>query len=435
MSANVRFFNGGVPPLPPTGYVSIFVDAVDRHVKQIDSLGGIIDLTKGEGLIGNKTTIVNSVSDLPTAVDGKIPLVAGTVYELGDDIDITSIGPFDVSAGNVVWTSKNPQGATVTYNGTLPLFQGVDASFNIIAAVANCPNATLLDFVDLSSPNTSIVTAVNSNFTCKKYATVDTLLGFISENLAVTTEDGASLTGAGWAIQSFTKFGIFSGSASFVAIDLGSSTTPNIEMENLFVSAPAGAVGVSGLADSGNVVVGGFGTLRDSVFVGGVTEQAGGIDVANDVRWSSRDNSPGIQNSMPGGLVFQRNNAVATVITDITIPVKAAGTFSTKRVSQFSADATGKIIYLGERPRIRPLTITAIVQPVSGNNRSIIVYVAVNGVFVADSGVALSISANDPKEITIEWEELLNEDDELEVFLRNATTLDNVLASSITFKV
>jgi len=45
----IRLDEQATPATPPTGFAEIFVDSVDKHLKQIDDAGAVIDLTLGGG--------------------------------------------------------------------------------------------------------------------------------------------------------------------------------------------------------------------------------------------------------------------------------------------------------------------------------------------------------------------------------------------------
>lgn len=429
-----RYTNIPTPDVPPAGTTRIFVDEVDRHLKQIDAVGGIIDLTKGSGLIPNKTKIINSVADLPTLVGGKYPLEAKTTYNLGDDI--TVVNPFDVSAGDVFWTSGNPNGPRLDYFGVDPLFQGSDVNGFVIGnAGILCPNATLYDISDLASPNTSTINVFDSVIVAKKFGIANNLFAVAYDIIEASVEDGLTFTGQNWAIISLGRIAFLSASPTFTGIDFGTTTSFDINMSRLFISAPAGATGISGLPNSGNIIPGGSGSLRDSTFAGPFAVQAGGIDISNDVAWNARDNGPQVPDSRPGALIYLRGNVTPTVISDTEIPVKAAGVFLTKNESKFSTDGTGRITSLSIKPTTINIEADIILEPVSGNARLISAYIALNGAPITASEVQLRISSNDPKVITMHWEETLNLNNYVEIFLQNSTTIDNILGSNITFRV
>lgn len=119
----IRFFADGIPPVPPSGYVTVFVDPADEHLKQIDSNGTIIDLT---GALGSAFIAQNNTAG--TLLKGR-----AVHYASWDDVnnlpeivyadssvstDMPSIGVLesDVISGNA---------GIVTFQGTV---SGVDTS-------------------------------------------------------------------------------------------------------------------------------------------------------------------------------------------------------------------------------------------------------------------------------------------------------------------
>ncbi len=381
----------------------------------------------GSLFLANTSVLVNVLTDLPAPVTGVITLAANTNYTLGDDVSLGT-NRIDASAGNISWTSDNIFGPTLTYTGTGTMFTGVDATFKIFNARVDAPTGKVFDFSDVVSPGSNIVNIIDVQIdSCVSIGDFDGLAGLVMSTVNVpSTNDGVAMAGSNWLVQSFIKLGFFSSSATFTGIDLGTSVSPNIEIANLFFSAPAGAIGVSGAANSANVATGSIATFRDSSFVSGMTEISG--ISPNDIRWAFSLNG-GIPDTQPDAMVSLNNNVTETAITVQSTAVKVAGTWVVERTSLFTADTTGRVTYIAERPLTSPVDIVTTISSVSGSNKDIEVFLALNGTVIANSGKTNRVSQNDPKEITVIWQLTLNQNDFLEVFAANDTDTVNLVVS------
>lgn len=294
------------------------------------------------------TVFITQESDFPTQDASTITLDALTVFVVSGTF--TTAKKFTCNNGSVL-TANNQFGHSITYSGVGSMFTGLDANFTIRDITVSCPTAQAFDF-DETVGGTTIFLAVNiSVAACTKWGTYDKLLAVdVSGSNSPNVGDGVSLIGNNTLVFSFRQFALISTSATFIGIDLGTAISPNIEGNNLVFVAPAGAFGVSGLASSGNVPVGSAAAIRDSSFIGGITDLQN--ITTGDIRWSFRDNSP-TEDSKSIGSAFVKNNAVATTITtsntfnDIDFGTLTAGS-NEERFTLTNA-VTGELRYDGER--------------------------------------------------------------------------------------
>ena len=151
---------------------------------------------------------------------------------------------------------------------------------------------------------------------CDTVGTVDNLRSFNVTNVGVfSANQGLTVTGiTNWSVFSATKLRIESSDPSFVGVDFGTSLHQAVELPDLILRAPVGAVGISGLANSANIVTGDIATVNNGEFSGGLTPLSG-ID-NSDVGWDFSGNS-GIADSRTDSIIGLVDNLLATNINII----------------------------------------------------------------------------------------------------------------------
>lgn len=414
--------------VPVAGDVLHVVDVSDTTSNPAGTSKQATLANLGQLFLANTSVLVNTLSDLPAPVTGTITLVANTNYSLGDDVSLGT-NELDVSAGNISWTSNNIFGPTLTYTGTGTMFTGVDASFNIYEASLVAATGEVFDFSDIAVPGTNNIQIKDIMVMgCASWGDFNNLSAVTIQNVnGLGCDDGLDFAGNAWVNISLSKIGLLSTSASFVGVDLGSAVSPNLEISNMLMSAPGGAVGVSGAGSSGNITTGSIGTFRDSTFIGGMTELSG--ISPDDIRWAFDLNS-GVSDTMPDAMLSLNSNVTETVISVAGTHVKIAGTWVVERTSHFTGDTTGTITYVAERDLTVPIDITTTISAVSGSNKDIEVCLALNGTVVANSCKANRVGQNDPRSTTVFWQLTLVQTDFLEVFISNESDTINLIAET-----
>ena len=371
-------------------------------------------------------------SDFPIQDATTITLAADTVHII--TASFSTAKKFTCNDGAVL-TMDNQFGPVLTYSGTGNMFTGTDAFFTIRDIGISCPSAQVFGFTD-TVPGTTVFLAINITiFFCSKVGTFTSINALdLSGSNSLGSGDGITMAGTGTLLMSIRQFAIASTSASFKAIDLGSTVISNIEASNLIVIAPAGAFGISGLANSGNVPTGSLAMVRDSSFIGGVTDLEN--ITTDDIRWSFRDNAP-TEDTQPDAMIYQDGNATATIIaatsTDGTNSVLLAGTWTEQRASLFTTTAAGRITYVGERDLTTPIDIVASVDPVSDSTLAI--YITINGVPAQPTGIPRFVKAADNGVMSTIWQDKLSTNDFIEIFIENQTSTANILVSDVVFRV
>ena len=131
----------------------------------------------------------------------------------------------------------------------------------------------------------------------------------------------------------------------------------------------------------------------------------------------------------------QVGNAVETVITTAGVAVVLAGAWAQEHTSHFTTDADGRMTYVGIKDIHADITMSFSAAPVSGTNKDINFYAAVNGAEISDSKAHNNLSSGDPGRTTVIWRSVLSTGDFVEGFLDNGTDTINVLVTDAVLRV
>lgn len=339
---------------------------------------------------------------------------------------------FVVTSDFAVFTCGSTYGPTVTFTGTGDMFSGTDTNFymhdaNVDAGIGN----RTFNFVDTIGGQ-KLVTLINvivAN-TASFGRFEDMNFVGITNSSCANAADGIDIIGTSTGVVSIYKLGLISTSASFIGINLNSSQAFLFEFDNLFISAPSGAFGISGLASNGNVPTGRRASVNNCEFFGAMTDLQN-ITV-NDVRWNFSGNTP-TRDSMQFGLLSLIANTTQTVAP--SSPTLVAGTWTVEDTSFFTGTTGGRLTYNGERDIYVDIGAVVSIEPASGSNKSLSTFIALNGTVIANSARTVVVSAGSPQSVTSQWLLQLSNGDYLEMFVQNNTDAINILVSSAIMKV
>lgn len=125
--------------------------------------------------------------------------------------------------------------------------------------------------------------------------------------------------------------------------------------------------------------------------------------------------------------VSMAGNATATTIASTATPVKVAGTFTLGDISSgWTGTTDGKLTYTGQTSR-HIINAIATLDASSGNNHKISLFIAKNG-SVVSTKMTDTVSASAPRAIATFVSLVLNQNDYLELYVRNESTTDGVIA-------
>lgn len=397
--------------------------------------GNFTDLYGSLG--ANNTVYLRSEADLPNKTATTWVMDADTPYKIAADFS-TSLQAIPAEGASL--RGDNLASFTMTFTGTGSMIKGVDVDFyiNNIALDAGVGN-TCFDFTDTVGgvrrficENVRVVScAIWGKFTDMRVAQVMNSNG---ENVTVA---GLQFFGTSGLVWSVTQFAITSANAAFIGVDMGTATVPVIEFDDVIMTAPIGAFGFSGLANSGNVPIGRRGRITGCEFLGGMADLQN-LVVNDDVRWFFNDNSP-TADTFPDSLISFRGNTAETIIaassTDGSNAVLVAGTWEDRGSSLFLTTAAGRVTSLSERPLKAPVTISAGIKSSGGGAISVTLYLAVGGVVDVNSGIDISVSGSISETLTIPWQVTFTKDEYVEVFVENNTNTTNIIVDHAILRV
>lgn len=326
--------------------------------------------------------IINSASDFPTPSGGAIQLVDNKDYVIGDNVSISD--RIILGANNSI-TANNINGSKLTYTGTGDMITGVDRFFDIsditlAAATAN----QVFNLSETGGGNQTITTMRTVGVTsCKKWGTFTKLNALdLSDSNCLAADDGITIDGTGWLLLSLTKFALVSTSASFVGLDVGTSTFSNVELQNLVSVAPAGGIGIKGAAASANMATNTLANVTSSTFIGGMTTILSGI-TNSDIRWEFQGNT-GIGDSIKAADTFLSALQLVTISDNNFTPVGGTN-FLTDVNSRFTVSTAGVMTFISEQDATFMVGYSATVDKVGGGSDVIATRIAKNGTDEAKS--------------------------------------------------
>ena len=418
-----------------------------QNTDQIDSAGNLVDTNtwaalnnftgglqvEGAPVTGTGIVLIIDEASFPVQDATTITLKSKKIYLLGADLSTTKRFIVEDAA---VLTSLNILGHVLTYTGTGDMFTGVDASFTIREILINYPNANqAFNFTDNVGGQKLFLSEKTRTVTGTKHGTfnnMQTVLIEGSSHLSLT--DGITLTGADWVIISISKLFMNSVDAGFIGIDFTTAVSPTIEIDDFIAIDPTpGAIGIKAAAGSANVPTGQLATVSGCDF-NNMDTPISGVSKSDTLRWRFLNNA-GIKDSITDSLLSLTANATATVITTISTPVKVAGTWVIEDESLMTGTITGRATYLPEISARLPVDIVVDVEPVSGTNKLIKVYLALNGSIITASGRQVLANSGDPLNVACIWQLSLSAGDYLEVFVENNSDAVDILVSGAVLRV
>jgi len=207
-------------------------------------------------------------------------------------------------------------------------------------------------------------------------------------------------------------------------LDFGASQFRSIIIQNQIVETSApGTVFISGLIDSGNIVSEGLASVTNCRIQGDATDLVG-VDVT-DVRWEFFGNNT-VPDTRPDALIHVSGN-VAQTITPQNTPTKINATWIIDGDSHYTADATGRITYDGDKNFTSPIDLSASLLMASGGDKQVTVYIAINGVEVAATGSQGTSSASKAESAKTIWQHTFVKGDYVEFFVENNSDSTNIV--------
>jgi hypothetical protein len=375
--------------------------------------------------------IVNSMDDFPVPIAGVRTLLAGTRYVIGTSL--TTNDSFVLGQGTSI-TAFNINSPIFTYTGTGTFFSGVDVTVMIQDIKLDCPNGQVFDFKDVAVPNANIFLSKDIFInTAAKMGTFDSMVSLVITDVSCfNATQGYTILGSGWRVWRFQDFGMISGNAAFVGLDLTAASCTGILITTALFSMFAGGTAIRGAANSGNV------TANNIARIANMSLPAGGTPLdgisPDDSRWFFSQNDQ-VPDTNPEAFAWVRNNVTATIITTANVPELVTAVFTEGSSSQFTVSAQGRITYTGERSITLPISASITASTDAGVDRNITFYLGKNGVFNPSTGQKNSVRVGKPANTVLLWQEVWNTGDYCEIFAENNLGNENIIAADIKFVV
>jgi len=297
----------------------------------------------------------------------------------------------------------------------------------------NCATAEAFNFSETGGGNTKIVIISDVLvLACLTTGTLDKVRTLVIEGMTVLNcTDGWVFTGAATTAIRLVSVALVSTSTTFVGYDFTGSTQKTVNLDGITLVGGAGSIGIKGDAANANITANFIANVSNIQFAG-VTTPLSGITV-DDFRWNFQGNSI-VRDTMPDAMVSMTSNATATV-TAVGVPILVAGTFVDERSSHYTNTTAGRATYNADKAIVTPVDASLTLEPVSGTNKIIRAYIALNGTEITNSGKAIKISNADPKELSLIWQLEMTTSDFLEIFIENETDSTNVTVIDAILRV
>lgn len=135
------------------------------------------------------------------------------------------------------------------------------------------------------------------------------------------------------------------------------------------------------------------------------------------------------------GQVYMQGNGTATTIASTATPVLVAGTWTVDLSGSFTGTTAGRLTYTGSETQICRVSASLSLDPTSGSNQHISVYVAKNGSTIAGSRQEAHISHGADMNMSVTWQLSLANNDYIELFVQNSTATNNITVSRAVLSI
>lgn len=378
----------------------------------------ICSATLGTG--ANNQVVVNTISDLPTAVAGVITLKDKTNYIIGDEV---ALGTNRIQLGedNAILGFNSFAGG-LTYTGTGAMFTSSTTDVTMDKLNLDCPNGTAFDFNGVGIMSLTGVVVNNA----AKYAEFNDIGSLDIINCScINATQGITATGStNWQVFAMNGFALISSNPSFVALDFGTSVHRQVEVENFFfLVIGGGGTGISGAASSANIVSGVVGNISKGSFA--LATPLSGI-AKSDIRWNFQSNT-GVADSATIGETYLSSSQTVTINTAGVYESIDGGNWLSDIAELFTTSTAGIITYIGEQTDDFLVQGTATIEKVGGGADQLAMRIMKNS---TTSAKTQSVTENStPTSVISQGVFQLATNDTVELVVANIDSTSNVTAS------
>lgn len=387
----------------------------------VTGVAGGIQIASTATPASTKTVNVYTIADFlasGTLVGDSIVLLDDTEYKLQNDV---SSAYRYVMGSNTVLSAADGSLIELEYTGSGVMITAVDKNIVIDNIFLSCSTATL--FSVSSTTNLHTFRAFHNNFLCNNAGNFNNMgLVYMSDcNFRQIYVQGLTFTN-NFGVAIFSTLGATMPSGSGNVFTLGTATFSYFLLEKGIFEVDTTGYIISGLANSGNINAGGLGLLSKSRNFGtGANPCADNITPFDD-RWESQHNSA-LSNSYNVGCASYGGGTIT--VSGAGVPAKVGATWTPHKEYRFSISSDGIFTYTGNQTEV---SITAsITAHISTVTDSIGFYIYKNGVQIPQALGRATVTLNDPKNISVVWDEYLENGDYIELYAVNFDTAVSII--------
>ena len=135
------------------------------------------------------------------------------------------------------------------------------------------------------------------------------------------------------------------------------------------------------------------------------------------------------------GQVYMQGNATATVIASTATPVRVAGTWTVDLSTNATCTTAGRITYTGTTTQILTINAALSLDPTSGSNQNLQVYLYKNGAAIAGSRIESKVNTGEHLAVPLVYQISMATNDYIEIYVQNSTATNNITVSRAVLSI
>lgn len=135
------------------------------------------------------------------------------------------------------------------------------------------------------------------------------------------------------------------------------------------------------------------------------------------------------------GQVYMQGNATATVIASTATPVLVAGTWTVDLSTNATCTTAGRITYTGTTTQILTINAALSLDPASGSNQNLQVYLYKNGSAIAGSRIEAKVNSGQHLAFPLVYQISMATNDYIEIYVQNSTATNNITVSRAVLSI
>lgn len=135
------------------------------------------------------------------------------------------------------------------------------------------------------------------------------------------------------------------------------------------------------------------------------------------------------------GQVYMQGNTTATVIASTATPVLVAGTWTADLSINTTCTTAGRITYTNATTQILTINAALSIDPVSGSNQNLQVYLYKNGSAIAGSRIEAKVNNGSHTAVPLVYALSMATNDYIEIYVQNSTAANNIIVSRAVLSI